>query len=85
MAKVLPVCLQQDCSIKNHHLFPFLYQLADQLWSDKNVIMHQTFQRESAFSFAILAISGHTIAFSLANAAESANTIGPNALLKESI
>ena len=41
-----------------------------------------TSQRLTAFSFAILAISGQTIAFNLARAAGSAKTIGPNALLK---
>ena len=41
-----------------------------------------TFQRLTAFSFAILAISGQTIAFNLARAAGSAKTIGPNALLR---
>lgn len=50
--------------------------------SSSTLIDGSTFQRESALSLAILAISGHTMAFSLASAAGSANTIGPNALLK---
>ena len=50
--------------------------------SNSTLINGSTFHRQSAFSIAILAISGHTIAFSLASAAGSANTIGPNALLK---
>ena len=79
MAKVLPVSFQQHCSIKNHHLMPILQIRLLLFFAFAKKI---TSQRLTAFSFAILAISGQTIAFNLARAAGSAKTIGPNALLK---
>ena len=75
VASQLPAALQ--------HQEPPLDALPSKICHVKFLLLLQkiTFQRLTAFSFAILAISGQTIAFNLARAAGSAKTIGPNALL----